>query len=303
MLVDILTPVEFQRPAHLRDRLLEHVADVDAVKLDDLKDLLKRRLEAAVMPKHVGAVFFDETEWNDQQRDSIDKRSAIALTLFAVAHARKPDGKLLYENGIDRARVVLGWHEFALAAQAFTRSVEAFHERIVRTIREDRQGYELNIRAEHYQAQLASLKKQEADNANNPEKLKSIKEHLAHLEQIKDKVGPSYNPGFTQKQANLIVNIGEMNAALKNRDARLKDLQDQYQRHVVIRKDRQAHLEETVKTLVESRDRTAREVAKVRVLQREFFDALKELKDADETNFRLEQEIRRLEGVKGGRTP
>jgi gas vesicle protein len=137
MLYDILAPVDLLRPAQLQDRSLEMIADFDSTKLADYLTLLDRRLNALLDSKFDGTLYFGP-EWSSETRESIDKRRAIALMLFAIAQAKKPDGTALYSG--ERLQAVLGLYEFASAAPSFTSALLSMRERIVDAIKSDRDG-------------------------------------------------------------------------------------------------------------------------------------------------------------------
>ena len=145
ILVSILTPLEKYRPAPApadgKDRLLELAANYDAVGLDRLYYLLDKRMEAALNPKYDPSVHFGP-EWEGKTRDTIEKRNAIAFLLTTIAHTRKPDSKrdLLQPNGPERAQVVLGLYEYSYAVQRLTATLIASYERVLESIRNDRDG-------------------------------------------------------------------------------------------------------------------------------------------------------------------
>lgn len=140
ILVAILTPLELQRPAEVKNRLLEHAADLDPETLKRLHSLLTQRMDAALNPKIDASVHFGGAEFQDQLRDTIDKRNAIAFLVTTLAHAKTPDGKLLQPNGPQRAQVVLGLYEYAYAVQRLTATLVASFERVMEAIRADRDG-------------------------------------------------------------------------------------------------------------------------------------------------------------------
>jgi len=137
MLYDILAPLDMLRPAELKDRSLEMIADFDTTKLEDYFKLLDRRLSALIDSKFDGTLFFGP-EWSSEARESIDKRQAIAVTLFVIAQVKKPDGATLYSA--ERLQAVIGLYESAAAAPSVTAALLGLQERIVDAIKIDRDG-------------------------------------------------------------------------------------------------------------------------------------------------------------------
>src|SRR5262249_31072216 len=102
ILVDILTPLEVIRGAMIKDgvepkggrkrvedfrfkkddldnaRILDHVADLDLVTLQMLRDLLTRRVQSVLDPKYDPAIHFGP-DWQDQPIDLVDRRKAIGV--------------------------------------------------------------------------------------------------------------------------------------------------------------------------------------------------------------------------------
>jgi hypothetical protein len=143
ILVSILTPLEKNEPGEVKefkDRILAQAVDYKKVELSRLYDLLTRRIDAALNPKFDPSVHFGGQEWQGKTRDTIEKRNAIAFLLTTVAHTKTPDGKLLVPKGPERAQVVLGLYEYAYAVQRLTAALIANFDRIVESIRDDRDG-------------------------------------------------------------------------------------------------------------------------------------------------------------------
>jgi uncharacterized phage infection (PIP) family protein YhgE len=143
MLVDILQPLEMFQPGDYQSYYLERVGDLEAVKLEDLQTKLTNRLDQAVAEKFNPDVYLGkDSDWNwDQvERDSIEKRRTIAYIVFTIAHVNKPDGTPLFPRGPDRAQIVTGVYQFALTAQAYTDSLLTLEIRVLQLIRGDREG-------------------------------------------------------------------------------------------------------------------------------------------------------------------
>jgi hypothetical protein len=137
MLFDILAPLDVLRPAELKDQSLETIADFDTTRLETYVKLLERRLSSLTDSKFDGTLFFNP-EWSSESRESIDKRHAIAITLFIVAQAKKPDGTPLYSG--ERLQAVIGLYEYAAAAPSVTAALLGMQQRIVDAIKIDRDG-------------------------------------------------------------------------------------------------------------------------------------------------------------------
>jgi hypothetical protein len=109
-------------------------------------------------------------------------------------------------------------------------------------------------------------------------------------------------PEFAQKYPEAIKNIQDLRAVIKNREFRLNQLQAQVEQHKKQIADRKAHYDAVSQQLLATRAETARLVADLQKLQREYFAAQRRLSDANELNLQKEQEIRKLESQQKGRT-
>lgn len=139
MLVDILQPLEMNRPGDVESLYLEKVGDLAKTKIEDLEDQLKKRLDGVTSNKY-NAVVFHGKDWDQKDRETIEKRRAIAYLLFTIAHVNKPDGTPLDPKGPDRAQVVSGVYEFAVAAAAYTQALLTLEARVLTFIQGDREG-------------------------------------------------------------------------------------------------------------------------------------------------------------------
>lgn len=152
MLADVLGPLERYRPSNIEkwrkgddknkggdtNWVVERIADVQAFKLDHLKDLLRRRFDAALADRFDGELF--PAEFAQKERDSIERRSYAAFLLFTAAQARRPDGKLLNPQAAERAQRTCGLLEYAAAARYYVQALERLTERLVNAIYVDREG-------------------------------------------------------------------------------------------------------------------------------------------------------------------
>ena len=270
ILVSILTPLEKHRPADVNDRLLEQAADFDTVKseltiLKRLYYLLDKRLDATLNPTYDPSVHFGP-EWEGKTRDSIEKRNAIAFLVTAVAHARKPDSKreLLQPNGPERAQVVLGLYEYAYAVQRLTATLIADYERVLESIRNDRDGAPFRNKGKKFER----------------------------------------NPGFVDNYRAELTKIQDLVAAIDKSQKRLADLEGQKAEHVKIVDDREKQEKEVTAKLLKARAETFRQLAEVQKLNDQYFEAQKKLIDAQEQNLRREKELRHWESlIKKGAQP
>src|SRR6516164_4113938 len=261
ILVSILTPLEKHRPADVNDRLLEQAADFDTVKseltiLKRLYYLLDKRLDATLNPTYDPSVHFGP-EWEGKTRDSIEKRNAIAFLVTAVAHARKPDSKreLLQPNGPERAQVVLGLYEYAYAVQRLTATLIADYERVLESIRNDRDGAPFRNKGKKFER----------------------------------------NPGFVDNYRAELTKIQDLVAAIDKSQKRLADLEGQKAEHVKIVDEREKQEKEVTAKLLKARADTFRQLAEVQKLNDQYFEAQKKLIDAQEQNLRREKELRHWE--------
>ena len=285
MLVDILAPCEIFRPGEAKADFLERIADLDTFKLDQLKKRLQKRFDVAIADKFDGSVH-QGPDWDTESRHTMEKRQTIGFLLVALAHVQKPDpnqpDKLvpLYPDGtagaptLARAQTVLGLYEFAAAAQNLPLAWERLEERVLEAIHIDRQGFDITVKDKDGKDQIVR------------------------------------NQAFIDKHDAEIMRIKELIIEVKKADDRLKDLQDQNKNAKKIFEDRAQHLKEMTKKLIAARTETAKQVAELRELQRQLYQAQTELRDAAERNFRLEEQIRDeerkargLKDTKGAKTP
>jgi hypothetical protein len=127
LILDILQPIEMIRPSDVLQPYLEQGGDLTKLTLKQLQDKLTARLDNAM------------TALN-QKKDTIDKRANIAMVLFAIAHAAKPDGKFLYSDGPERTQLAVGINEYTLATLAYTEAERKLEKRMIQLISHDREG-------------------------------------------------------------------------------------------------------------------------------------------------------------------
>ncbi len=250
MLTEILTALDHYRPADLKDRLLEEVADFNKVKLEQLTESLNNRLAAALSDK--------------LDRDSIEKRQLIAYLVTVVGHAKRPDGKTpLYASGAERAQVVAGLFEYALAVQHLTQAWLRSHERVVQTIHADREGAV-------FEAPL------DPKNPKAP--------------------GKTATAGFLDVHRDEVLKLQELVNVVKATENRLADMKEQEKRRMLQYNERDKFLKYTMDQLVNARVETEKQRQALNKLFADLFAAREDLFSADRDNQRLEQAIRKAEG-------
>lgn len=142
MFRDFLAPFELFRPGELGGFTINKAGDLDNMPLAQLEERVKLRLDAAKGDKHFGKVYLSEA-YDGKDRWSIDKRQQIAFALVDVANVRKPDGKLLFPKGMERAETISGLADFVLACVDFARTFPKLERQAIEAIQVDREGYDL----------------------------------------------------------------------------------------------------------------------------------------------------------------
>lgn len=151
MLLDILQPLATNRPGD--SEVPQHLeADPKDPKAPSREELAKQtksseelerevkdHLEHVVAGKYKGQLYHGK-EWDQKERDTIEKRKAIAFLLFTVAHVNRPDGAPLDAKAPDRAQIVVGLYEFALTAQAYTNALLSLERRMLALLQTEREG-------------------------------------------------------------------------------------------------------------------------------------------------------------------
>ena len=304
LLVGILAPCEIFRPGDVgktvkdksgKDKFepkffVEKAGDLDYSKVEDLEKLLDQRFDVAIADKFDGTVH-QGPDWDAVKRLSWEKRQTIGFLLLAIANLHKPDVSqpaqfklvLLYpETGaaagapnLLRAQTVLGLYEFAAAAQNLPLAWRSLEEQLLEATRIDRQGFDIVFNGKGKDVQSRALDG------------KLVR-----------------NQAFIDKRAAEIKQIRELTVQLKKAEDRLKDLQEQ---DSTVKKNfeiREEHLKAMTKNLLEARKETAKQVAELRVKEKQLFQAQEVLRDAAERNAQLEKEIRNEERkATGVKTP
>ena len=263
MVTDILAPVNIFQPGDLEKFTVEKVADLETFKIDSLKALLEARLNNATAANLSGEVYLGK-DMDGKGQGSSEKRHSASFLMFAIAQARVPlEDRPLIDKSMERAQLVLGVQQFAIAALGYARSFKTLEDRIASAISEDREGYLLA-----------------AKNANDA---------LVRTE------------GFIDKHRAWTIRLRDLVADLKHSSDRKVEIEKQRGEFKTTYEVRVKQLTEATDKLVKARSSTAREAETLRQMQQELFRAQVELADAAERNFRLEETIRAIEAGKGAK--
>jgi len=249
--------------------VLDHVADTELVPLKMLRDLVSRRVDAALAAKYDPAVHFGE-EWADPAvvRDTIDKRKAIANLLTTIAHLRRAEERedpkelikhLLYPDGPERAIAVLGVYEYMLAYQQLTRGFLAMRPRVLELIAGDREGVP----------------------------------HLDRSGKTTHTIG-----GFVQSYNEELHRITMLIDAIGKEQKRLAELQKQAKGHADVLAKQTKQVAGATALLVAERQKIAAEQKELDRLQQELFEAQQELATAASINLDLQRRIAEAEGLR-----
>lgn len=261
---DVLAPVNVYRPGDLKFFHVEKIADLDGVKLDEVKGFLLKRLSGAIAERydldvHIGETYDKEKVGADaMKRDSVEKRQKIAFILFALGQVKVPTlNRKLYPRGEERAQVVCGMREATNASIYYVRSLRTLEERIAESIVADRQGYVTT--------------------------LKDKQDQLTRTNGFID--------AYENEVDRLVKIVEYIDAAQK----RLDDLKAQRDHFQKIHDQRAKQHADTLEQLVTARRNTEKYAKDLRELQLQLHTALVELSDAAERNFALEARIREIE--------
>jgi hypothetical protein len=263
MYTDILAPVNIFQPGDLDKFTVEKVSNFETYKIDALKSLLEARLNNATAANLNGEVYLGK-DMEGKEQGTAEKRHSAGFLLFAIAQARVPfEDRYVIDKGMERTQLVLGVHQFAIAALAYSRSFKALEDRIVAAISEDREGYLIA-----------------AKNAND---------------------AMIRTDGFLDKHRAELLRLRDITNDLKHAADRTVEIEKQRKEFQATYDTRVKQLAEATDKLVKARANTAREAETLRQMQQELFRAQVELADAAERNFRLEETIRAIEAGKGAK--
>ncbi len=191
LLLDILGPCEAFRPGDVKSFVVEKGGDLEDLKLDQLKDLLRRRLEGAIADTF-DPVIHQGKEWEGQGRTSWERRQAIAFLLFTLGNLKKLDGAAFYD--LERCNAVVGHYEFNRAAQNLVAAYQKLEEKVLESIAIDRQGYEIFIKdkvparsqsfIDQHHAEIKRIKDLAADLKKAELRLEDLKEQKARADKL-----------------------------------------------------------------------------------------------------------------------
>ncbi|MFO0867223.1 MAG: hypothetical protein U0744_21720 [Gemmataceae bacterium] len=117
------------------------------------------------------------------------------------------------------------------------------------------------------------------------------------------KGNPDRTLGFAGLQDVEVQRIRNLTIQSKQDEERLKILEGQLDQAKKTYADRAVFLEDAVKKLLASREKTGKQAEELREFQRQLFQAQLELSEAAEKNFALEAQLRAAEGLKGATSP
>ena len=261
MLLDALGPMNIYRPGDVEKYSVEKACEED---LSVLEGLLGMRIGEAINPTHQANVHLGESLLKQQQRDDAEKRHNIAFLLTTLSRVKVPESKeMLVPKGYERAQVVCGSFEYAIAATNYARTLPVLEKRILELIERDREGY------------------------------------------VVEK-GQSRAGGFVASHKDYINLMKKAQTEIDYSKKRLKELAVERDRFQKQYEARAKLLTEVKMQLVSERKKTAEELKLLREKEKELFDALRDLSDAADRNFRLERRIVEAEGLllpKKGKTP
>jgi len=263
LVADILNPVEIYRPGDIESKkpFIEKVADLDLMKLDDVKEALTRRLDAAAKDKYDGETFLGK-QWDNQPRWTIEKRQNAAFLLVSIGYLRNPmsvapktpfEERLLIPNGDKRAQRIAGLYDFTAACANYIEALETLQDRVQTALLVDREGFSIKV-----------------DNQDRQ------------------------SDGFVDRRADAIQNIRDVQLNIRRAQERFADLTQQKDKANKLYKDRLAHVKDVQARIQKARTQTAKDAEALRKLQDELFEAQKVLADADALNQRLLREIQLL---------
>jgi hypothetical protein len=251
ILTDLLAPVNIYRPGDIAKFPVEKVADLDTYKIEELRDILLKRFDEAIGPQHIGAVYAGES-FDGKPRDDIEKRHAVAFLMVAIAQLKAPDAKeALFPRSLERAQVVNGLFEFAMAAGNYPRTIRVLEQHVIDAIVADREGYVVQ-RGKDVQSTESGFRDQ-------------LGADIERLRKVKAEID------FTQN--------------------RIKDLMKQRDRYMVQYNDRVMLLTDVTKKLLEAKTETAKLRADLQEKNEGMRQDLQYLATAAAQNARLQMDI------------
>ncbi len=266
---DILAPINVFRPGDIaasaaNKHPVDRIADIEKMKLDDVKAMLKKRLDGAIASTvdtdvHLGEVYEKEKLGADaMKRSGVEKRQIIGFILFTVGHVQIPiTNERLIPNGVERAQVVSGIYENTNASIRFVEALRVLQDRIAEAAVADRQGYII-------------------PDKKNPGKI-------------------TRTEGFIDEYEDWIDRLVKIVEHIDTAKKRLEDVKTQRDHLQKVHTHRAKQLQDTLDKLLTARKNTERYAKDLRELQEQLHAALIELSDAADRNFRLHDMIREIE--------
>jgi hypothetical protein len=264
---DILAPMNVYKPGDLdiKNYKIERLADWDAIKLDEVKDLMKNRLAGSIATQHDLDGHLGTEVWKEQtnaealKRSSVEKRQAIGFILFTLGQVALPalPDKKLYPKGIERAQTVSGLVEFTNASIHYVSAMRVLEERIVASIKADREGWATELK----------------------DKPGQITRTSGFIDEYEEEIN---------RLVGIVGNIDTQKKRLDQLEADRVNAQKTYEQRV-------QQYSETLDKLLKARARTQEYAQELRVLQDQLHKALVELSDAGDRNYQLYLQIRDIE--------
>ena len=263
MYYDILAPINVFRPGDLsaagKTLRIERIADVENIKIDEIKAHLENRIMASVDAQYRSELHLGDVWKNNAtqglERDSIEKRKHVAFILFTISQAQKPlVGSKLVDKAIERAQVVSGLYEFTNASLDYVYAIRVLEGRVAKMIREDREGIPVMHKG----------------------KLVRTPGQIDEIELVIDRI------------VNIVSQIDVADKRLADLKGHRDDLDKTYKVRVQQHKD-------ALERLLKARARTKQYNQDLQGYQQQLHDALIDLADAGERNFQIEAQIRAIE--------
>jgi hypothetical protein len=154
MAFNFLFPLEMFRPGDQKSFTLEQIGDLDAIKTDAVLQRVDDRI-ASALSEHFDSKLQLGEGWDNQTRDTMEKRLMASFTMLSLAHVKKPNGEKLEPKLLDRIPLVVGQYDAAVAATLYPAQVNDLNARFLEAIKYDMAGYsvkkdEKEMRAESF---------------------------------------------------------------------------------------------------------------------------------------------------------
>jgi hypothetical protein len=270
MLVDILGPLEEYRPVPTKDQVLANLTDLgDAKKVDDAVAALAKNAEKAkgLLAKRLDAVTAARFDPELYGEDWAAKQRTSVDKRQDIAFLLFTVSQAKKPNGEPLYPQGKERTEVVVGLNEYTRAADSY-SRALRAI------------------------EQRVTRANEEELNGIAFTHEGKLQ---------FLPEFTTKYPEEIKNIRDVQAAIAGRQFRLKELQGQLEIQKKQLAARKEYYDAAKKQLDNARAKTAKKVAELEKLQREYFTAQRLLSEATERNQQKVRQISTLEAQQKGR--